>query len=240
MKKIFMGLLAILAICLSLRLYISSNGKEYFQKFIDSENRGLKKIAVFKIEDFHNSLFRANTKIAITALNRDTIFKNPIIIDTNISYGPFILDRYEFGLMGWRTSFYLRDIFKKSLQNSIDTYLKKPVHISYSAKMGFKNNINEIIDISSVDVQKKKIAKLDISPIRLNGNYNIDTFKGEWHIDTKKFFLNDLESKYMLESKDMDINWSINDTEPMLFGKYSFSSQKISLKTANLQKLAFY
>lgn len=239
MKKLLLVLITTLALWAVSTFIIGNQTQEQLEKYINKSNKLYANNGIhLKLLDYKKSFLNSTAQVEIDFLDPKLVtlvekeYAFPLKINYTIEHGPlFFQNGLGVGLSKIHNDLRISSIFKEDAKKEFLELVKGDVNLKTEMVLSFSKQLNYTIDSNDVTVKKDK-KTFYMSPFRVEGTSNIETFKGEGRVKIAKLEVKEDNSNNGIALTDVLANIKVDEIfkENLLFGDFKFSIGKLIIK----------
>ena len=184
-KRVVFSVVALGALWMGTTAYISSNTKDYIEQYVQKTNSlysqyGLKASLVSFEKGFFSSKAKIGMEFIDPSMKKELskIFAQPMETEYSIENGPvFFKNGFGTGAIRTKSSINLNHYLVKSKE--IKEVIKEDIVIDSTMTVGFDKEA-KFSAISNAITIEAPTDKVIISPLKINGTINMETFVGQF------------------------------------------------------------
>ncbi len=237
--KIIGSLLVATALWLTGTAYVSSNTKSYLDSYVKKSNTIYKANGMeMSVENFEKGFFSSEAEIKVDFTNQELrafiskTLKLPIKVNYTIENGPlFFNNGLGFGLSRIHNRVNLSDYYVDT--GKMKEYLKSDIILTSNTSIDFRNNANFegstnkiIVDIDGED--------LEISPVQISGNMDVETFEGKMHMAIDSVFVEHNDEFFKANDISMEADIKEVFANGFYLGDFVFNVEQVNTKGVDL------
>lgn len=247
MKKIVGSLVAAIALWSGTTAFVGSQMKENIEQHLNNTNKiyadkGIK----YKINSYEKSFFESTAKVeveitdpAILELVQESI-KLPLVIEYHIEHGPiFFKNGLDFGAAKTHHKIAISSILKDDIKTKFLKLFKDDITITSDMIISFLKNASYTASTNEVKFNNEG-KSFSMTPLHMNGEMNIDTFKGENRIKIASLDFKEEGSQNGLTVKNLLMNIDIDEfiEQKLMMGTIDLSIENLNIKDESTPQLA--
>jgi len=239
MKKILGSLVVAVALWAGTTAFIGTQIEKNLQQQINHTNNLYTEYGIqYKLNNYKKSFFtsKAEVEIKITdpmmlELLKESV-KLPIILDYEVEHGPiFLKNGLSLGAVQIHKELALSSLLKDEAKKEFLTLLKDDIKITNDISISFNKNASYNIVSDAIKVDKDG-QSFTMSPLSIKGNSNIETFKGDTHLNIPSltFTENKTQNGIKIENLLMNINIEEFIENALMLGTIDVTADKLMIK----------
>ena len=239
MKKIVGSLVAAIALWAGTTAFVGSQMKENIEQHLNNMNKIYADKGIqYKINSYEKSFFDSTAKVevkitdpAILELVQKSI-KLPFVMEYHIEHGPiFFKNGLGFGAAKTHHEIALSSILTDEVKTEFSKLFKDDITITSDMIISFFKNASYKASTNEVKFNNdgKSFA---MTPLHMNGEMNIDTFKGDNRIKIASVNFKEEGTQNGLTVKNLLMNVDIDEfiEKKLMMGTIDLSAEKLSIK----------
>ena len=247
MKKIVGSLVAAIALWSGTTAFVGSQMKENIEQHLNNTNKIYADKGIqYKINSYEKSFFESTAKVeveitdpAILELVQESI-KLPLVIEYHIEHGPiFFKNGLGFGAAKTHHEIALSSILTDDVKTEFLELFKDDITITSDMIISFLKNASYTASTNEIKFNNEG-KSFAMTPLHMKGEMNIDTFKGENHIEIASLNLKEEGSQNGLTVKNLLMNIDIDEfiEQKLMMGTIDLSIENLSIKDESTPQLA--
>jgi hypothetical protein len=242
MKKLLGSIILVIALWAGTTAFVGNSMQKNLQQQINYTNNLYTEYGIqYNIQHYKKSFLHSQVQIAINIIDPLLLellkpsVKLPILLDYTIDHGPlFFKNGLSFGVAQVHKELFLSRLLKDDAKKEFLTVIKDDIKITNDITLSFKKNASYKLQSDAIKVDKDgKI--FNMSPLNIQGQSNIETFKGKSTMHISSLLFKEKESQNGLEIENLTMNFNIDEfiNQSFMLGLVKIHTDKLMIKDKN-------
>jgi len=242
MKKIVGSLVTAIVLWAGTTAFIGSQMEENIEQQLNHTNKLYADKGIqYKINHYEKSLFESTVKIEVEITNPVILkflqgsIQLPLVMEYHIEHGPiFFKNGLGFGAAKTHHVMALSSLLTQKVKRDFLELFKDDITITGDMIISFFKNASYIASTNEVKFNNDG-KTFSMTPFHINGDMNIETFKGKNSIKVASLAFKEEGSQNGLTVKNLLMNINIDEfiEKKLMMGTIDFSMDKLSIKDKN-------